>query len=238
MPSTIATFIAHPGEFFERRVARLSGPRGAGVATALSLASTLAIGAIMWLFSRRFTGTTTIDNPDYPGDQFCEGELSVTPAGCDQPATQTVEVSSLLWEEIGGILPIAFVGLLVLWVALAVALHIGASLADADGRIGQTLEVAAWGFVPTVVTTVVGGAALVAFAAQADLSTGDPETLLTSVEAIRTGVSGLTLQGIQLAGAAWQAYVWAAGLRVVHDISRAAAVTTAAVTAAVPVLLG
>ncbi len=238
MPSTVATFIARPGEFFERRVDRLSGVRGAGVAAALSLASILAIGAIMWLFSRQFTGTTTIDNPGYPGDQFCRGELSVTPTGCDEPATQTVEVSSLLWEEIVGILPIAFVGLLVLWVALAVALHIGASLTNADGRIGETLEIAAWGFVPAVVTTVVGGAALVAFAAQADLSTGDPETLLASVESIRTGVTGLTLLGIQLAGAAWQAYVWAAGLRVVHDISRAAAVTTAVVTAAVPVLLG
>jgi hypothetical protein len=87
------------------------------------------------------------------------------------------------------------------------------------------------------VTVAVGGAALVAFAARADLS-GDPEALLGTVESIGRGLSGLTLLGIQIAGAAWQAYVWTAGLRVVHGISRVAAGAIAVLVATVPVLLG
>jgi len=239
MPATIATFLARPGEFFERRSDRLDGVRGAGIAAALALVTTVALGALLWLFSRQFDGTATVDNPDYPGETLCEAGFEVaTPAGCSEPATRTVEVSSLLWEQVVDVLPVAFVGLLIVWGLLAAALHVGALLAGGDGRIGQTLELAAWGLLPTVVSVVVAGTALVAFAARADLSTGDPEALLGTVEAIGAGVSGLSLLGIQLAGAAWQAYVWTAGLRVVHGISRVAAAAISVLVATVPVLLG
>ncbi|QIO22117.1 YIP1 family protein [Haloarcula sp. JP-L23] len=238
MPSTVTTFVARPGAFFERRADRLSGFRGAGLAAALALLLTTVLGVALRLFSQQFTGTTTVDNPAYPGDVFCEdGVGGMTPSGCDEPATMTVEISSLLWQEIADRLPWLFVGLLFVWFGLAVALHVGAWLGSGTGRFGESMEVAAWGLVPTVVVTGVAGVALVYFATQADLAGATPETLLSEVRTLQSGVSGLTFLLIQIAGAAWQAYVWAAGLRVAHELSRRAAVVVAVVVATVPVVL-
>ncbi|WP_236035364.1 Yip1 family protein [Haloarcula rubra] len=239
MPATVRTFVARPGEFFERRADRLSGLRGAGLAAALSLLIVLALGVVLRLFSRQFTGTTTVDNPAYPGDTFCEdgGVGGTTPSGCDEPATVTVEISALLWEEITGTLPWLFVGVLVVWFGLAVALHVGAWLGGGSGRFGATMEVAAWGLVPTAFVTAAAGVALVSFAAQADLASATPETLLSEVRTLQSGVSGLTFLLIQIVGAAWQAFVWAGGLRVAHELSRRAAVVVGVVVATVPVVL-
>ena len=239
MPSTITEFTLHPSGFFERRADRLNGFVGTFVAVVTALSTTLVLAAVLWSFSQQFDGTTTVDNPAYPGDQFCGDEFqSMTPSGCSEPATRTVEVRSLLWDQVAEVLPVAFVGLLVFWLLLAAALHVGALLGGGDGRFGQTLALAAWGLVPAAAAAVVGGAALVFFAARADLSTGNPETLLKEVQTLSTGLSGAVMLSIQLGGAAWQAYLWTAGLRVVHGLSRAAAVAVAGLTAAAPVLLG
>ncbi|WP_135302049.1 Yip1 family protein [Haloarcula amylovorans] len=243
MPSTVRTFLARPGAFFESRVDQLSGVRGAGLAFLFSVVATVILGSILRQFTTLFTGTTTVDNPSYPGDMICENggleglNMTVTMSGCDQPKQKSVEISSLLWDEMAGIVPWIAVGLLLVWFGLAVALHVGALLGSGSGRFGQTLEVTAWGLLPTVVTSVVGGAALLFFASRTDLSASSPEALLPAIRSLQSGVSGLTLLVIQLLGATWQAYVWAAGLRVVHEVSRRAAVAVAVLVALVPVLL-
>ncbi|MBV0923785.1 YIP1 family protein [Halomicroarcula limicola] len=243
MPSTVRTFLARPGAFFESRVDRLNGFRGGALALLFSVVATVILGGVLRRFTAMFTGTTTVDNPSYPGDMICEDgafaemNMTVTTSGCDLPKRKSVEISSLLWDEVAGVVPWLVVGFVVVWFVLAVALHVGAWLGGGTGRFGQTLEVAAWGFLPTLVTSVVGGAALLFFASRTDLSASSPEALLPAIRSLQSGVSGLTLLLIQLLGATWQAYVWAAGLRVVHEVSRRAAVAVAVLVALVPVLL-
>jgi len=239
MPSSVTTFLLRPRQFFDRRADRLSGFEGGVLAAVIALLTTLSLAIALNLFTRQFTGTTRVDNPAYPGDAFCEdgGVAGMAPAGCDEPPTVIRELSALLWQEATGVLPGLFVGLLIVWLLLAVALYVGASIAGGSGGFGETLAVTAWGLVPTLVVSVLAGAALVGFAARADLSGSSPEALLTQVRALQSGVSGLTFLLIQIAGAAWQAFVWAGGLRVVHGLSRAAAVAVALVVAVIPVVL-
>lgn len=236
MPSTATRFLSRPGEFFERRAARLSGLEGAVLAAVLSVLMTLSLAVSLRLFAGQFTGTRTVDNPAYPGETVCAGN-GVTPGGCTEPPTVSREVSSLLWEQVVDILPGVFVGLLILWVFLSVALYVGARLAGGTAGLGRTAAVAAWGLVPTLVVVVLAGVVLVAFAAQADLSTSSPDALLTQSRQLQSGVSGLSLLLLQIGGAAWQAFVWAGGLRAVHEISRRAAVAVALFVAVIPVLI-
>lgn len=239
MPSTVTTFLLRPRQFFDRRADRLSGVEGGVLAAVIALLTTLSLAVALNLFTRQFTGTTQVDNPAYPGETFCEdgGVAGMTPMGCDEPPTVTRELSALLWEEAAGVIPGVFVGLLIVWLLLAVALYIGALIAGGSGDFGETLAVTAWGLVPTLVVSVLAGAALVGFAARADLSASSPEVLLSQVRTLQSGVSGLTFLLIQIAGAAWQAVVWAGGLRVVHELNRFAAVAVSVVVALIPVLL-
>lgn len=239
MPSSVRTVLLQPGVFFERRNKRLSGVRGGGLALVVAAATTVVLGIALRLFTAQFTGTTEIDNPARPPDQFCDdggvGEMTVS--GCDEPATKTVEVGSLVWDQATEVLPGLFIGLIIVWVGLTVFLYIGAKTAGGSGRFGETAEITAWGLLPSVVGVAVGGATLVFFAANTDLSASSPEMLLEQVQSLQNGRSGLVFLAIQLGTAAWQAYVWAGGLRVAHEISRYAAVAIAVIAATIPVVV-
>jgi len=238
MPSSVTTFLLRPRQFFDRRADRLDGVEGGVLAVVLSLIFTVLLAVVLRLFATQFTGTTTVDNPAYPGDTFCEnGVGGTTPMGCDVSPTVTREISALVWEQATQVLPGLFVGLLILWFLLGVALYVAALVAGGSGDFGETLAVTAWGLIPTVAVGVVAGAALVGFAATADLSGSSPQALLAQVRGFQAGVSGLTFLAIQIAGAAWQAIVWAGGLRVVHGLSRFGAVAVSLVVAIVPVVL-
>ena len=239
MPSSVRTFLVRPSAFFEQRTDRLNGVRGAIVAAALSVSLTAVLAVSLRLFAQQFTGSTTVDNPDYPGEMFCDdgGVGGMTPSGCDEPPTVTREISALLWEVVVDFLPWVIVGLPLLWLLLAAGLHAGARLDGGTGRFGETMAVTAWGLVPLLVAATLSGAALVVFATQADLAGSSPEALLAEVRELQSGVFGLVFLALRLGGAAWQAAVWAGGLRVVHDLNRRSAAVIAVIVAGVSFLL-
>lgn len=225
-----------PREWFDSRVARLSGGRGLLVAAPMALGLTLSLAVVLRLFTAQLSGTVEVDNPARPPDTFCDGG-DTTPFGCTEPATVERTVGDLVWEAAAEVLPFVAVAVLVLWILFGVGLYLGALFAGGDGRAGATLEVAAWGLLPTLVSAVVGGGLLVAFAAGTDFS-GGPRSATAALGSLQGGATGLALEGVQLAGAAWQAYVWTGGLVAVHDLSVRPAAVVAVVVAAVPVLLG
>jgi hypothetical protein len=239
MLSSVRTVLFRPAEFFQRHADRLDGPHGAALAGILSVALTGILALTLRLFARQFTGTTTVENPSYPGEEFCADDplARTTPNACDAPPTVNRDISALLWEESVDLLPVAFVGFLILWLVLAVVLHVGAWLADGTGRFGETMAVTAFGMVPSLVATAVGGAMLVVLAAQADLSGSSTEVLLAELRGFQAGVSGLAFLLVQIGAGAWQAFLWAGGLRVTHEISRRAALTVGVAVAVVLVLL-
>ncbi|AEM57891.1 hypothetical protein HISP_11725 [Haloarcula hispanica N601] len=238
MPSIIRTFLLRPGAFFEQRRDRLNGLRGGGLALGIAVVVTIVLGVALRLFADQFTGTVERDNPARPPEQLCEdgGVGGITVSGCDEPATQTVEVGSFIWDYATRALPRLFFGLIIAWIGLMIGLYVGAKLAGGSGRFGETAEITAWGLLPSVVGVAAGGAALVFFAATTDLSASSPELLLEQVRRLQNGLSGLVFLAIQVGTAAWQAYVWAGGLRVVHEISRYAAVAIAVIAATLPVI--
>jgi hypothetical protein len=239
MPSTVRTFLLRPGAFFEQRRDRLGGVRGGGLALGIAVAVTAVLGVALRLFAAQFTGTIERDNPARPPERMCEdGDAGgITVAGCDEPPTQTVEIGSLVWDQATEVLPGLFIGLVVVWIGLVVLLYVGAKVAGGSGGFGETAEVTAWGLLPSVVGVAVGGATLALFAANSDLSASSPELLLEQVRSLQNGLSGLLFLAIQIGTAAWQAYVWAGGLRVVHEVSRYAAVAVAVIAATLPVVL-
>ncbi|MUV51560.1 Yip1 family protein [Haloarcula sp. CBA1122] len=238
MPSTIRTFLLRPGAFFEQRRDQLNGYRGGGLVFGIAVAVTVGLGVALRLFAAQFTGTVERDNPARPPEQMCEdgGVGGITVSGCDEPATQTVEVGSLIWDYATEVLPGLFVGFSIVCIGLMVGLYVGAKLAGGAGQFGETAEITAWGLLPSVVGVAASGAALVFFAANTDLSASSPELLLEQVRRLQNGLSGLVFLAIQVGTAAWQAYVWAGGLRVVHEISRYAAAAIAVIVATLPVI--
>ncbi|WP_225307711.1 MULTISPECIES: YIP1 family protein [unclassified Haloarcula] len=239
MPSSIRAFLLRPGAFFEQRRDRLNGFRGGGLALGIAVAVTVVLGVALRLFAAQFTGTVERDNPARPPEQMCEdgGVGGITVSGCDEPATQTVELGSIIWDYATEALPGLFFGFVIVWIGLMIGLYVGAKLAGGSGKFGETAEITAWGLLPSVVGVVAGGAALVFFAANTDLSASSPAVLLEQVRGLQNGLSGLVFLAIQIGTAVWQAAVWASGLRVVHEISRYAAVAIAVIAATLPVVL-
>lgn len=234
----LKALLVEPWTFFRRRNGDLDGIRGVVVGAAASFGLVTVLGVALWFLSRQFSGTVTMDNPARPADTFCNGTQfeNTTPAGCSEPARIDREMGSLVWERASELLPWLFFGALVVFFLSAVGLYAGSWLAEGDGSFGATLEVTAWGMIPSVVGTVVAGVVLVGFASQMDLSADDPEQVLQQFRAIQRGVSGLTLGAVQLLTATWQAYVWAGGLFAVQDLHKKTAGGIAAFVSLVPLL--
>ncbi|MFC6975599.1 Yip1 family protein [Halomicroarcula sp. GCM10025709] len=146
-------------------------------------------------------------------------------------------VGAEFWQAVTDALPLVFLAVLVLWFVLGVALFLGAKLGGGRGTFGATLEVTAWGLLPTLLGVAVVCAALVVYGAQADLAVDSLAALGTRLQSLQTGFSGLAVLLLQIGVGAWQAFLWAAGLRVAHDLDRFSAVVTAVVVAVLLVVL-
>jgi hypothetical protein len=147
------------------------------------------------------------------------------------------DLRTQFWGEVTGALPLVFLGLFVAWLLLSVVLYLGAKLGGGRGTFGATLELTAWGLLPTLVTALAGGTALVVYGLQTDLAVDSLQALGTRVQPLQTGLSGLTILLVQIGVAALQAFIWAAGLRVVHELTRFAAVVTAVLAAVALVIV-
>lgn len=223
------TLITDPAGFFEGRRERLDGVRGFVLLAILSVAIVTVVAVATWFLSRQLTGTVTIENPDRPPTAFCEmgpAEM-LTESGCDEPARVERRTGAVLWRYFADLLPWLYVGVPIFGLVTAGFLHVGARIAGGDGRAGETLTVVAWGAVPSLVQAVLAGALLVSFTPELDLSASDPEVLTAQFLALKRGFSGIALNGTRLLGTAWQAWVWAGGLAVVHGLRKRTAVALA-----------
>ena len=231
----LRTLLVRPAEFFEGRRDDLNGVTGGLVMLGFAVATTAVAAVVLFALTRAVEGTTTIPNPDRPSESVCSGESP--PAACSEPAEVTVDAGALVWGNAVDALPLLFLGLVAGALLLAVVLYFGAKLARGSAGFGATVEITAWGLLPTFVAVVVGGALLVVFAVQTDLTVADPDRVAAAFRPIQTGLQGLTLLLVQVAGAAWQAFVWAAGLRVAHRLHRIGAIALAVIVATLPVVL-
>jgi len=225
-------FVLDPELWFRCRVQYMHGGRALVVAFLVALLVTVQTGGFLWFVSEQMTGTITRDNPDRPPDWMCGDEsdspfpgtdstgIDGTPAGCTEPKQETVEIGTLVWQEATGMLPLLFVGMLLLWLVGGVVIHLLVGGVGSEGTVGQTLEIFAWCGVVQVVTVAIAISLLVLSLQGGALSASDPEAVLTAIRSLGTGPIATLTTVVSIVGALWQSYVLFGGLTAVHDASR------------------
>lgn len=231
--------LLRPDAFFAERAPGLGLGRAALVVALVALVTTVAVGAFGWTISQQLTGTTEIPNDDRPPDWVCDDEdaSDVMRDGCDQPKQETVVIGDLFWDAFSGRLPLVVVGALLAWPLYAVGLHLASALMGGEGSFGDTLAVAAWGMLPSLLQVGVGFGLLWTALGSVDLSTSNPEVLASQVESLTRRARGDTLV-LSLGTAAWQGYVWAFGLQHARDLDTGSAAFAAGIVAFAAFLFG
>jgi hypothetical protein len=151
------------------------------------------------------------------------------------PAAPSGSVGEIIVMAFGQALPILLT-LVLSWVILGVVLHVAASLKGGSGSFGKTLSLAGWGLGPTVVviliTFALAGVTVATTRFPADLQAAAEQfgTVLANAD----GGFGIVLQ---FGAAIWQAYIFAGGLSVGHDLEWGDAAVAAGVVALVGFLI-
>lgn len=230
------TPLRRPDRYFGERTASLGRGIAVGLLTVVALLA--GVYALGWVFTANIDGTVTVDNPSYPGDAFCDGDSpgEFTPHGCDEPEQVERNIDQFIWQAVGSVAGQLAIGLPIVLLLVAGALHAGTWLANGEGPFGHTLAVAAWGLVPTLGGMVV---ALVALWLTFDpITVGEQGPSALRDQAIAQ-LDTMRLVG-QVSGVltmVWGATIWRFGLYHERDVSGSAA-SAVAVTVAVLFLLG
>ncbi|MCD2198567.1 YIP1 family protein [Halobacterium sp. KA-4] len=135
------------------------------------------------------------------------------------------EVWSLLSAEIVGIVVLFFVG----WVIVAGILHLLArAVIGHEGTFRETLAVAGWGTVPSILNTVFAFAVLAFVLQSASFDTS--ETFARQFRSTFRS-TGLLRGAFTFVVAGWQTYIYTEGLYVEFDADEGSALVVAAVVA-------
>lgn len=227
----VPTPLLRPGEFFAERTPLRVAP-AVGVVLLVAVATTAGTGLLGMLFAEQIEGTMTVDNENRPPDWVCEDSAggstgdstdgttdsgtavsaeSMLQEGCDEPKTREVSASKLMMDAFAERLPFVFLGPFIAWLAFAVVLHLLSGALGGSNGFGQTLAVAGWGLLPSILRMV---AVLILgyFFVQGLSLSSDPEVLTRQVEALKDTARSWPMVLVGLAEAAWQGYVWAHGL--------------------------
>ena len=222
------TPLLRPHRYFE---AHDGSPPVAHALAAVALVTLVTAGGVavfLGEFAAALDVPVTVDNPAYPGDTFCANSaFETTPAGCGEPATVQRDLGALVAEEYGWLPGAVFLIVPLFWLVKGATLHVGSALAGGRGAFGDTLVVAGWGLVPSLVR-VAGVGALLVYRLRTTALPGTPEG---AAGALRAAFAGLDSVGLFAAAvvAVWAGAVRLYGLAEARDLStgRAAAVVGA-----------
>ena len=223
--------LLRPNRFFEERSPRPRLASAFAVVLVVALASTALFGFVGWTMTQRMTGTTQIDNPNRPSDTFCNDDFFTDGAGnlseeCDRPKQKTVVIGDLVWKEFQEKIPLVFLGVLVAWPFTAIGLHVASAVAGGEGSFSNTLSVAGWGMLPSLVQMLVGIGLFYLALRGADLSGSDPQVLLDQLQSLVATARGGSVF-VALLGTAWQWVLWTYGLKHARRLSTGAAAVSA-----------
>lgn len=227
------TPLLRPGRYFR---AHDGSPPLAHAAVVVAVVAVAVAGGMVVLldqFAAALDTTVTVDNPAYPGDQFCEGStFDHTLSGCDEPKTVERNLGAMVAEELSW-LPMASVVIVPLWwFWQAVVLHVAGTAADGAGSFAETATVAGWGMAPSLLRLV----AVLGFAVAQFRSVSvpaDPENAIAVLQSAIAGVEVVGLIAVVVVGV-WAGAIRAYGLADAHEIP----VPTAAAVVAALTLVG
>jgi len=144
-----------------------------------TVASLAAVWILTETFAARTDGTVLVDDPDHPGEAFCEGPLGENESDCEQLPDVERDIDAAIHEARGRLFGSLFLAVPVGRLFVGLLLHAGSRLAGGEGGVGDSFAVAAWGMIPGVVALAVGPAVL--------RLTFDPVTVTPGTERGRSG---------------------------------------------------
>lgn len=235
------TPLLRPDRYFAARDP--SAARGLIVAVLFVVGTLAMVAALGGIFTAKIDGTVTVDNPNRPSEQFCDGPLNESfdetnaSFGCDEPAEIERNIDVIVDRAVGQFYGPLLIGLPVVFGVAAGLLHLGTALANGRGSFGATMTVTAWGFTPVLVTMPLALAALWLTMDPITISPGmDPSAFQSTLLAQIDDWAPIAFV-FNAAGSLWGAAIWTFGLERARDVSRGAAATTALVVTGL-VLLG
>ena len=177
----------------------------------VALAITASFAGAGWLMMTNIAEDATVEKPDRPPEQFCEGTEPGDPF-YDDCHPERVPMDDALWTAITDELPLVFATVLLLWVGLAAVLYLlPAWLGDPDGPPHDAFAVAAWAMVPFVGQSIAGVAAVAWFLRDRTLS-GDAATLESQIGMLVGILEGPVFLAVTGFIVGWQGYIVYQGL--------------------------
>jgi hypothetical protein len=210
--------LLRPDRYFEAHDG--SPPLKHAAIAVLAVAVATAVG--LWLLLDQFAAAldvmVTVDNPAHPGDGFC-GERSGstdTPSGCAEPETIERNLGAIVVEEFSWLPPATLVIVPVWWLFQAGVLHLASAAVEGTGPFEDTLAVAGWGMVPSLLR-MAGVMAFVSLSLQSISVPANPDG---AVEAVRAALAGLEPVSLLLAllVAVWGGVIRGYGLAHARDL--------------------
>lgn len=186
-----------------------SPPLSHAALAVLAVAVATAVGAAVIIdqLAATLDVLITVDNPAYPGEAICENSaFEDTPSGCDQSPTVQRELGALVAQEFSWFPPVSFVLVPVWWLFQAGVLHAASAVVGGEGSFGETLVVAGWGMVPSILR-ILGVTAFIVISVQSLTVPANPDG---AVDALRAALSGLQPMAL---GLATVIAVWAGAIR-------------------------
>ncbi|MFC7071124.1 YIP1 family protein [Halobaculum lipolyticum] len=212
------TPLLRPHRYFEAHDGSPPVAHALAAVAVVTLVTAGGVAVFLGEFAAALDVPVTVDNPAYPGDPFCENTaLEMTPAGCDEPATVERDLGALVAAEYGWLPGAVFLIVPLFWLLQGAALHAGSAVAGGEGAFGDTLVVAGWGLVPSLVR-VGGVGALLVYRIR---TTPLPGTADGAADALAAAFAGLESVGLLAAGvvAVWAGAVRLYGLAAARDLS-------------------
>lgn len=215
----VRNLLFRPYRFFERGGSR---PSVSLLVVALLTVVTFAFGwAVFEVLLDRIDGTVMVDNPEYPGDVFCQGSFEQPTFGdCDAPRQVERDIDTTITDARGRFLVLSLFGPVLGWVVTGLYLHVGSWLAGDEGTVRDSFAVAAWGLVPAALSIVVGMAVLwVTFDPVTVTPEPDSDAVLDIVMT-ELGAFETTATVLGLVSLGWGAYIHDAGLVATRGVDR------------------
>lgn len=227
------TPLLRPRRYFEAHDGSPPLWHAAAAVAVVSVASAVGLAIILDQFAAALDVPITVDNPDYPGETFCENAaFDEPPAGCDEPPTVERQLGAMVAEELSWLPAAVFVIVPLWWAIQAGVLHAASALADGSGSLADTLSVAGWGMAPSLLRLVAVGA-LATQRLHAASVPADPDAAVAVLESALTGIELLGLAAA-LVVAVWAGVIRTYGLASARDLR----VSTAAVVVGVLTVFG
>lgn len=168
-----------------------------------------SVAAAAPAFEAHVSGTTTVDNPSYPGDVLCENDaFDRKPSGCDEPKTVQRELAPHAATTASNlVLPF---GLAVVfgWLLTAAVVWTLTGASRASGAFRDVLAESAWAFVPFLLPAAARPFYVESVASAAD-SPGTLDGVAAAVRSILVGFESEPLAVLSFVALAWSAYVLA-----------------------------